>query len=93
MIELSVNETPLKKDSRILSDQLSPNSQMSVGFGGGNIMDSEHSELSIGMGMGSLPLNNIIKTKNDQFAGQALERSNLNDILKSHQNDNDYVEA
>ena len=56
-------------------------------------MDSEHSELSIGMGMGSLPLNNIIKTKNDQFAGQALERSNLNDILKSHQNDNDYVEA
>ena len=62
MIELSVNETPMKKDARM--DNFSPKSQFSLGIGGGNI-DSEHSDLSIGMGMGSLPLNNIIKTKND----------------------------
>ena len=92
MIELSENETPMKKDLRL--DNLSPKSQFSLGIGGGNIADSEHSDLSIGVGMGNLPLNNIIKTKNDEFAGKALDDgSNLKDILRSQLEGNDYVEA
>ena len=62
-----------------------------MGVGGGNVVDSEHSDISIGLGMGSLPLNNIVRTKNDGFAGQALSGAQLAD---SHNLDgNDYVEA